>query len=216
MNLNETIELEEGTWEENTFKNVLLLSPKSRNGRTYNTKAIQEAKTLYMDAPVYLDHGTKNRNYSERIGVIKNAYYNEPNLYGDLTINPKHPMSEAVIWDIKNKTNKVGLSHSIDGVMKDKIVETISRVYSVDIVDSPACTSNFFEQQMNEENELKNSIENLNNRFSAVEEGLKVKLNELEINIKELKREKPVAIAPKVVSANKTDAYSDWLKKIKS
>ena len=71
----------------------------------------------------------------------------------DLHANPKHPLFESIAWDAENGS-PVGLSHDVEAVVKwdeqrkCNVVESITRVCSVDIVHSPATTSSMFESEL--------------------------------------------------------------------
>jgi hypothetical protein len=71
-------------------------------------------------------------------------------LFGDLHFNPKHALSEQLIWDAEHAPQNVGMSHnvlartSLDG--GNTVVEAITKVQSIDLVADPATTSGLFEQ----------------------------------------------------------------------
>lgn len=200
-------------------KNVLLLSPVSKNGRKYSEKAIQQATALYESAPVYLDHSDKPRTYADRIGTVKEPEYRAPNLYGTLKLNPKHPLTEAVLYDIENRTDKVGISHSIEGNVnnKTKTVTEITKVYSADIVSDPATTTNFFEQTKNEMVEVGIKLQEKEQKIIELEETLSELQEKLTILQEEVKKKKPIALLPEMlVAPAETDEYQEILKKLKS
>ncbi len=137
------------------FKNLKICGPKSKNGRSYPESTRRTSAHLYEGAPVYINHtkGNENpaaRSYENRFGVIINPRAEADGTYGDLKYNPKHAMAESVKWDIVNRTKGVGLSHVVqaNAVRRNGefVVESISSVISVDIVDAPATNNSFFEQ----------------------------------------------------------------------
>lgn len=85
------------------------------------------------------------------MGVLQNVTYREgQGLFGDFHYNPKHALAEQLVWDAQHSPSSVGLSHDAEGkaVRRDGkvIVESITKVHSVDLVADPATASGLFEQ----------------------------------------------------------------------
>ncbi len=225
QNLNE-VEIFEGLFDEetNVFRNVKILGLKSQNGYSYDAKAAESAVGLYEGAPVYIDHQIKgNRSYNDRIGYVENSRWveTEQNVRGDLVLNPHHPRFAQCKFDAQNKSKNVGLSHSIIGRMnsKTKIIESISKVESVDIVSCAATTSSFYEQEFKEQEDHDIKLQETIQSLQKEVEELKIKLNSLpdQFNevIKGLKvKEKPEARA--YVPQVKPTSYEDFIKNLKS
>jgi hypothetical protein len=70
-------------------------------------------------------------------------------LFGDLHFNPKHSLSEQLVWDAENASKNVGLSHNVLARVTrtgdDAVVDAITKVQSIDLVADPATTSGLFE-----------------------------------------------------------------------
>ena len=148
----------------NVIRGVKLLGWESQNGRTYTRQALQKALPLYEGVPVYFDHlkPGAERAYVDRFGETFNVRLTESGLVGDVKYNPNHPRAEQVLFDVENGTSKVGFSpdHYGDGPVRNgkRIVETISKVKSVDIVANPATNRSFSESAGLQESALASAI----------------------------------------------------------
>ena len=131
---------------------VKVLGLESQNGRRYLPQALLEAKHLYEGRPVNVDHqDAGRRSYRDRIGRLLNVRMDADGLYGDLLVNPKHPLAEQLLWDAENCPENVGLSHDAQGRTRMEggrlIVESIQQVRSVDLVAEPATTRSLYEDR---------------------------------------------------------------------
>jgi hypothetical protein len=137
------------------LKGVKLLGLTSRNGRVYREEALARAATLYEGAKVNVNHAKGGplapRDYQDRFGRIRHVEYRPgEGLFGELHFNPKHPLSEQLLWDAEHAPEQVGFSHNVlartshDGTQT--VVEEITKVDSVDLVADPATTRGLFEQ----------------------------------------------------------------------
>jgi hypothetical protein len=67
-----------------------------------------------------------------------------------LHFNPKHALSEQLVWDSEHAPQNVGLSHNVLAQIvrkgDDTVVEAITKVQSIDLVADPATTAGLFEQ----------------------------------------------------------------------
>jgi hypothetical protein len=84
------------------------------------------------------------------LGVVRGvAFRSGEGLFGDLHFNPKHALSEQLVWDAEHAPQNVGMSHNVlarttqDG--GDTVVEAITKVQSIDLVADPATTSGLYE-----------------------------------------------------------------------
>ena len=138
------------------IRGVKLLGLRSKNGRRYQENALAEAVSLYEGAKVNINHPKGHplspRDYQDRLGVIRGVEFRvEEGLFGDLHFNPKHALSEQLMWDAEHASQNVGLSHNVlartarDG--NDTVVEAITKVQSIDLVADPATTHGLFEQE---------------------------------------------------------------------
>ena len=132
---------------------VKILSPISKNGRTYAAEAIRQAVPLYEGAKVNLNHPAGSpsspRDYRDRFGSIRNVRLASGELVGDLHYNVKHPVAEQFAWDAEHSPSNVGLSHNVVASTSRRngstVVESITKVQSVDLVADPATTNGLFE-----------------------------------------------------------------------
>ncbi|GAB4133071.1 MAG: hypothetical protein Kow0040_14860 [Thermogutta sp.] len=136
--------------EAGVIRGVKVLGALSANGRIYSADAMTEAVKLYNGKPINVDHiDGGRRSYRDRIGRLTNVEFREGGLFGDLLVNPKHPLAEQLFWDAEHCPENVGLSHDARGktvVRGGKvIVESIEAVRSVDLVAEPATTKSLYE-----------------------------------------------------------------------
>lgn len=185
----------------NIIRGVKILGLTSQNGRNYLPETLRRALSLYEAAPVYFNHPPKNstadRPYEDRFGETCNVRLTESGIYGDVKFNPKHPRAEQVLFDIENNTSKVGFSpdHYGDGPMRNgrRIVESISRVKSIDIVANPATNRSFSESEGDHDMELAEQLaESRANETKLTSEnaGLKEQLTKLTEQVGALTGEK--------------------------
>jgi hypothetical protein len=136
------------------IRGVKLLGLTSRNGRRYRENALVEAVGLYEGAKVNINHPKGHplspRDYQDRLGEIRGVQFRAGDgLFGDLHFNPKHVLSEQLMWDAQHAPQNVGLSHNVlarttrDG--DETAVEAITKVQSIDLVADPATTAGLFE-----------------------------------------------------------------------
>lgn len=132
---------------------VKLLGHNSANGRRYSESAVSKAAKLYEGAKVNVNHrkGPGDRDYRDRIGVIRNVEARGDGLYGDLHFNPKHALAEQLAWDAEHAPENVGLSHDAEGRTRNDngsvLVEEITKVHSVDLVSDPATVRSLYESE---------------------------------------------------------------------
>lgn len=140
--------------ESGVIHGVKILGLESRNGRSYDPKALAKAVGLYEGIRVNVDHPGKTstqRSYRDRFGQLKNVQVTATGLVGDLHFNPRHALAEQFLWDAEHQPDNAGFSHNADGRTAQKdgltIVEEITRVHSVDLVADPATTKSLFESE---------------------------------------------------------------------
>ena len=134
------------------IRGVKLLGGTSANGRRYLESAMRTGAGLYEGAKVNVNHqkGRGDRDYADRIGKILNAHYVEgKGVFGDLHYNPKHALADQLAWDAENSPDSVGLSHDAEGKTRVEggkvLVESITKVRSVDLVSDPASVKGLYE-----------------------------------------------------------------------
>jgi hypothetical protein len=137
------------------IRGVKLLGLRSKNGRRYQENALAEAVSLYEGAKVNINHPKGHplspRDYQDRLGVISAVEFRpQQGLFGDLHFNPKHTLSEQLMWDAEHASQNVGLSHNVLARTTrqgdETVVEAITKVQSIDLVADPATTRGLFEQ----------------------------------------------------------------------
>lgn len=138
------------------IRGVKLLGLRSKNGRRYQEHALAEAVSLYEGAKVNINHPKGHplspRDYQDRLGVICGVEFRpQQGLFGDLHFNPKHSLSEQLMWDAEHASHNVGLSHNVLARTSregdETVVEAITKVQSIDLVADPATTRGLFEQE---------------------------------------------------------------------
>jgi hypothetical protein len=136
------------------IEGVRILGPTSRNGRTYSPKAMEQAARLYEGAPVNIDHPRgegKDRPVSDAFGWIRNVRQMPDGVYGDLHFLKSHPQADVVAEAAERNPNRLGLSHHAEGAVRmdgaSVVVESVDKVYSVDLVQTPATNAGLFESE---------------------------------------------------------------------
>jgi hypothetical protein len=136
------------------IRGVKLLGLASRNGRRYRENALVEAVALYEGAKVNINHPKGHplspRDYQDRLGVVRGVQFRAgEGLFGDLHFNPKHALSEQLVWDAEHAPQNVGMSHNVLARTSrsgdETVVEAIAKVQSIDLVADPATTSGLYE-----------------------------------------------------------------------
>src|SRR4051812_14154043 len=136
------------------IRGVKLLGLDSRNGRRYRENALIEAIGLYEGAKVNINHPKGHplspRDYQDRLGVVRGVELRAgEGLFGDLHFNPKHMLSEQLVWDAEHAPQNVGMSHNVVARTKrdgdETVVEAITKVQSIDLVADPATTCGLYE-----------------------------------------------------------------------
>jgi hypothetical protein len=140
--------------EAGVIRGVKVLGLTSRNGRSYLPDALVQAAALYEGAKVNVNHAKTGsfgpRDYRDRIGVIRNVQSRrDEGLFADFHFNPKHDLSEQLLWDAEHAPENVGFSHNVEARTSRRgdgiVVEAILSVESVDLVADPATTQGLFE-----------------------------------------------------------------------
>jgi len=142
------------------IRGVKLLGLTSRNGRRYREDALVEAIGLYEGAKVNINHPKGHplapRDYQDRLGVVRGVQFRAgEGLFGDLHFNPRHALSEQLVWDAEHAPQNVGMSHNVLARTKqhgdETVVEAITKVQSIDLVADPATTSGLYEHEASQE-----------------------------------------------------------------
>lgn len=137
------------------LRRVKILGRTSTNGRIYTTEAMQQAAKLYEGAKVNLDHEHSpsqfDRSVADRLGVLRNVVVEQAGVFGDLHLLMAHPLAAMVMEAAEKMPETLGLSHNAEGKVRQEedhvVVESIHRVHSVDLVQSPATVAGLFESE---------------------------------------------------------------------
>jgi predicted regulator of Ras-like GTPase activity (Roadblock/LC7/MglB family) len=72
-------------------------------------------------------------------------------VYGDLHYLKSHPQADVVAEAAERNPNRLGLSHHAEGAVRmdgaSVVVESVDKVYSVDLVQTPATNAGLFESE---------------------------------------------------------------------
>jgi hypothetical protein len=145
------------------IRGVKLLGLASRNGRRYQEHALVDAVGLYEGAKVNINHPKGHplspRDYQDRLGVVRGVQFRTgEGLFGDLHFNPKHALSEQLVWDAEHAPQNVGMSHNVLAhtarIVDETVVEAITKVQSIDLVADPATTSGLYEHEESRESRV--------------------------------------------------------------
>lgn len=132
---------------------VRILGAESKNGRRYSPRAMQAAARMYEGVAVNVDHSpdAKDRSVSEAFGWLSNVRESDGAVFGDLNYLKTHPQAPVLLEVAERNPNRLGLSHHAEGTVRMDggvtIVETIERVHSVDLVQTPATNTGLFESR---------------------------------------------------------------------
>src|SRR3954463_1862378 len=135
-------------------RGVKLFGPSPGNGRRYRENALVDAVALYEGAKVNINHPKGHplspRDYQDRLGVVRGVQFRTgEGLFGDLHFNPRHALSEQLVWDAEHAPQNVGMSHNVLARTKqlgdETVVEAITKVQSIDLVADPATTKGLYE-----------------------------------------------------------------------
>ena len=139
--------------EEGVIRGVRILGPSSKNGRRYSPQAIKSAAGMYEGVAVNVDHSrdATDRPVADAFGWLRGVAVRENAVYGDLHYLKSHPSAPLLVEVAQRNPNRLGLSHHAEGTVRmdggTTIVETVERVHSVDLVQTPATNAGLFESE---------------------------------------------------------------------
>lgn len=147
--------------EKGVIRHVKVLGRYSRNDgdtREYSDDAMEQCAKFYEGLGCNLNHpprdnAAKERGVEEGVGWLTNAQVegrgDNAGVYADLNILKAHPHSSAIFEQAERRPQGFGLSHNAEGkvqrVGNKNVVESVSRVRSVDVVRNPATNGGLFE-----------------------------------------------------------------------
>jgi hypothetical protein len=140
---------------------VKILGRDSQNGREYTRDCCESALPLYRNARVNVDHPTdpatgkpmpaRSRSAYDRLGKIVDPYIGADGIYAkELRLLPSHPMTPRVLDAAELMPEAFCLSHNAVGEPTARrngkqIIESLSKVRSVDVVADGGTTNSLFE-----------------------------------------------------------------------
>lgn len=144
--------------ESGVITGVKVLGTHSRNkgGYDYSPEARQQAATLYEGIKVNTNHPERTRpnatrGVEEGVGWLKNCRVADDGVYADLHVLKSHPFAPLLFEAAERNPAHLGLSHNADGASVvrggKRIIESIDKVRSVDIVGNPATNESLFESE---------------------------------------------------------------------
>lgn len=183
--------------ENRIVRNVCLLGKRSRNGYDYKDAAIQEAGPKYSGRVVYIDHSQtpSKRSLLGKAGRIMASprFESGRGLFGDIKAS-KGAAGDFLLDEAQEQIDNpdakdVGMSHVVEGRMSKngKLVESIEKVISVDVVFNPATMTQGFRESENDKLEQlkpllsgkKPVLERLKAIYEAADEDFKIEEQEL-------------------------------------
>jgi hypothetical protein len=131
---------------------------------TYKEAALEAAVDKYENVDIFVGHTPKDvltiglRDPSEKIGFISNVKFKaKEGLFGDITLNEKHPNTEAFIWWAEHKPEKLMMSHEAQCTYnaKENAMTAVHKVDCVAFVSEGSTTTGLFKEGV-----IKDKIDN--------------------------------------------------------
>lgn len=155
---------------------VKLIGRDSKNNRVYPPDVLTAAAPLYEGAKVFFDHNEEERGVLSSAGVVENVRFANGALWGDIKLRKAGQHFSDIIEIATDFSTDYGLSHVVDGETRweddVEIVESITAVFSVDIVCDPASTTGLWEQAGMVEPGLADTPDEAEFRFNRQQQGL--------------------------------------------
>lgn len=138
------------------IRGVKILGRESKNGRVYSPAAMDQAAKAYEGLGVNVNHPDKkdhgvDRPVQDGYGWLESVEVKSDGVFGDLHYLKSHAQADVIAEAAERNPRRFGLSHNAEGRMVRKdgknVVESIERMHSVDIVQSPATNQGFFESE---------------------------------------------------------------------
>lgn len=149
--------------EAGTITGVRIIGPRSKNRRRYSDRAVDEVTGFAEGITVNLDHpkdrkeAHRERGFLEGVAVLRGCKSNPCSdgreSFGTLEVFKKHPAAELLLERAEKDPQNFGLSINADGATADKriegdeLVESVTKLYSVDVVSRPATNKGLFEDE---------------------------------------------------------------------
>lgn len=139
--------------------------------RRYSESAIEQAAKAYEGLGFNTNHPDRKtpdveRGVEERVGWFESVTSKSDGVYADLHCIKSHPFTPILMEIAERNPAMIGLSHNADGVETvqkngERLVESIDRVISVDLVQKPATNSSLFESEEPMPQTLKKFVESI-------------------------------------------------------
>lgn len=140
--------------ESGIISDVKVLGAISRNGKAYSPAAQRDLCRLLEGITVNIDHDRSptgsERSFLSSVGVLRGLEMRGDGVYAkQLCIKKSHPNANLIFESAENFPNNFGLSINAHGMFNDrtKMVQSIVKAHSVDIVQKPATTQGLFESE---------------------------------------------------------------------
>ncbi len=145
--------------EAGVIRGVKIIGFESKNGRVYPPQVLRAAVGVYEGVKVNINHPTNGdpthpRGYEDRMGILRSSrFVDGSGIHADFHFNPKHRLTEQMLWDAENAPESLGFSHNAVLRFGDRdrrgrdVVEQIVAARSVDLVADPATTKSLFESE---------------------------------------------------------------------
>lgn len=158
--------------ENGILRGVKLLGLISKNGREYKLSALEAARSFYDGRQIYIDHPrrsdmSEDRQMESLAGEVRNPHVKADGLYGDAHLLKETAFYKKIVEASQRFPKMIGFSHVANGDStmhgEKEIVESITEVFSVDLVTTPATTKGLFEsvETGKEKKTLRQAVESL-------------------------------------------------------
>lgn len=180
--------------EAGVIRGVRILGAESKRGRSYSESARNDAAKLYEGIGVNINHppetdpGRNRDPFLEAFGELKNVRHDRSKqaVFADHHFPVSHPHAKLYVESARRFPTKLGFSHNADGDMKEsggqKIVESLTFVQSVDLVDRAATNKGLFESEpIAVKKTIKKILESFKGKKHTVADSLFENLDEEEL-----------------------------------
>ena len=161
------------------IRDVRILGADSKRGRHYSEGARDDAVRLYNHVGVFLNHnpetdpGRNREVLTESFGELQNIRHDRDTsaVYADHHFPTKHPFAPVYIEHAQRFPLQLGFSHNADGeyAAEEKdgqpVVESLSFVTSVDLVDRAATNRGLFESEPMKTFRRKRNLREVNGEY---------------------------------------------------
>lgn len=220
------IGFKEATFESDkpVIHNVVLLGAESKNKRRYTEQCMRSAVGLFENCQAFVNHPTKDeerdgmRDVRNLAGKFTNVRYENEKIRADFQGLPDDRATKKFMSIAENMPEIAGLSQNASGKIRVEdgiqIVESITKVHSVDLVASPATTNGMYENENKDNGE--NTMEYKDVTMIGLKEGRKDLVDKLidegktgrDAEVKKLTEEK-TALEAKLDELQVADALRD-------